>query len=149
GRRTRTFPDLVDHARFHRAEAQRWIGGRLGLATHGLVGVVGTPPSLLDHAVHDAVDRVARGEGSLIDVLKLGGIEAALTQLLLGNVVAPTRREAPAIPVDRRGDGQDAVELGAEALGHLMAFAAAVRAAHEVVSIVRAPVVSARDDLAP
>ena len=132
-----------------RRQAQRRVGGGARLAAHRGLGVVVAAARLLDHAVDDAVDGVAGLERALGHVLELGGVEAALAELLVGDVVAPAGREAPAVPVDRRRDRHDAVELVAEALRHLVAFAAAVGAADEVVPVVPAAVVGLGDVTAP
>src|SRR5207248_6814393 len=117
------------------------IRGSARLATDGIVGVVMALSRFLDHAVDDPVDSIARRQGPLVDVLELGRGESVLAQFLVGDVVSPSGRESPAIPVNGGRHRDDAIEVLPESLRHLVAFASAIGTPDVVVQVVLLPVI--------
>src|SRR5205823_4993013 len=132
----RTIPDLVDDVRFGRRQAACDIDRSAGLTANRSVGVVFARPGFLDHAVDDAVEPVARSARPCIDILELERGDSVGPKLLVRDIVAPPGGESPAIPMNGRRQGHDAVERLAISLGHFMTFATTIRAADVVIPIV-------------
>lgn len=76
----------------------------------------------MDHAVGQAVQRVAGVVHGLRDQARLAGAERAAGVLRLDEIDEAVEQAAP---VDHRHDGHDAVEVVREALGQHQAFASA------------------------
>ena len=85
----RTIPNLVHDAGFGGCQASCGIGRSAGLAAHRLARVIRAFPSLLDHAVDDAVEPIACRQSPVVDVLEFKRVESILTELLMGHIVAP------------------------------------------------------------
>ena len=143
---TRTVPDLIDGVRLLRRQA---VAGRRrrGAADIG-PGAEMARARIVDHAVDDAIGRIARGDGpgpGLRELVRRNGS----ADPFFHRDLAPHLRCLKPRPIHGRGVCQDAIELAPELLREQVALPPTGRAAVPIVVGGRHAVVVLGDFLGP